>query len=363
MHIRDFVAAGLAVLATAASARATVTAQALYRLGEDGFFNTGGQYPSYVCPIDSSGNNRGLPNNWGQNATDIANYIQTGDGPAAWPTSTKYYYFSGTNGFGDLANPVTAIDNVGVEIWARRTSADDSGAESVFGVGTSNSPWNRVNWGINIVCIASQFRGMIGTGLSTQSQVGAPYAAAVNEWVHLAVVRADGVTTFYVNGAASGASSTVTPAGLTDGDNAMMSIAPMGGAHYIGDLDEARIFTFESGAFRTSDLEIVTAPAWPNYLDGDFNKDGEVGPEDFGILKDGFGLDGLPFGHHESWTLGDANDDGEIGPEDFGMLKDNFGLDGGPTGTYPLANVPEPATLFTLLGGAAGLLLKRRAKA
>ncbi|MCY2928682.1 MAG: hypothetical protein NTV86_04150 [Planctomycetota bacterium] len=102
------------------------------------------------------------------------------------------------------------------------------------------------------------------------------------------------------------------------------------------------------------------APTWPDYLAGDFNKDGEVGPEDFGILKDNFGLDSLPFGLHESWTLGDANDDGEIGPEDFGLLKDNFGLDGGPTGTYPLTNVPEPVSL-ALLAAALPMLWKRRA--
>ncbi|MCY2931418.1 MAG: PEP-CTERM sorting domain-containing protein [Planctomycetota bacterium] len=107
----------------------------------------------------------------------------------------------------------------------------------------------------------------------------------------------------------------------------------------------------------------AVAPSWPGYLEGDFNLDGEVGPEDFGILKDGFGLDSLPFGNHESWTLGDANDDGEIGPEDFGMLKDNFGLDGGPTGTYPLTNVPEPMSLLTLMGAGAATLLKRRPKA
>ncbi|MCY2932477.1 MAG: hypothetical protein NTV86_23875 [Planctomycetota bacterium] len=112
-----------------------------------------------------------------------------------------------------------------------------------------------------------------------------------------------------------------------------------------------------------------TGPSWPDYLAGDFNKDGEVGPEDFGILKDNFGLDGLPNGGglpgsmHDSWTLGDANDDGEVGPEDFGLLKDNFGLDGGPTGTYPLSTAPEPATLVALFGVALPMLLKRRAKA
>ncbi|MCY2929718.1 MAG: PEP-CTERM sorting domain-containing protein [Planctomycetota bacterium] len=102
-------------------------------------------------------------------------------------------------------------------------------------------------------------------------------------------------------------------------------------------------------------------PSGWDFLPGDFNKDGEVGPEDFGILKDNFGIDGLPSGNHESWTLGDANDDGEIGPEDFGLLKDNFGLDGGPTGTYPLSNVPEPTTLALLaLGGLFAARKNRR---
>ncbi|MCY2928937.1 MAG: hypothetical protein NTV86_05480 [Planctomycetota bacterium] len=63
----------------------------------------------------------------------------------------------------------------------------------------------------------------------------------------------------------------------------------------------------------TDELIVYTIP-------GDFNLDNEAGPEDFGILKDNFGLQG-------GYLQGDANGDGEIGPEDFAILKDNFGLD------------------------------------
>ncbi|MCY2929139.1 MAG: hypothetical protein NTV86_06520 [Planctomycetota bacterium] len=58
------------------------------------------------------------------------------------------------------------------------------------------------------------------------------------------------------------------------------------------------------------------------HYQGDANLDGEVGPEDFGILKDNFGLDG-----GTTWRQGDFNNDGEVGPEDFGIMKENFGLD------------------------------------
>ncbi|MCY2928679.1 MAG: PEP-CTERM sorting domain-containing protein [Planctomycetota bacterium] len=140
-----------------------------------------------------------------------------------------------------------------------------------------------------------------------------------------------------------------TYATLNEGD--VLSVPKAGGGTW--DLK----VSYVGGDGNDVTLTVGGTAGWPDYLPGDFNLDGEVGPEDFGILKDGFGLDGLPFGNHESWTLGDANDDGEIGPEDFGLLKDNFGLDGGPTGTYPLTNVPEPATLSLL--GLAGLAVRR----
>ena len=70
-----------------------------------------------------------------------------------------------------------------------------------------------------------------------------------------------------------------------------------------------------------------------------------------------FGADELVHGLRQSWTLGDANDDGEIGPEDFALLRDNFGRDGGPSA--PLTTAPEPASLCLLAAGGLALLRRR----
>ncbi|MCY2929597.1 MAG: serine hydrolase [Planctomycetota bacterium] len=139
-----------------------------------------------------------------------------------------------------------------------------------------------------------------------------------------------------------------------------------GGRYLAGDFNgDAAVTAADSPGFIAA-LQHAGAPAdiialvTASTIPGDFNRDGEVGPEDFGILKDHFGLEGLAHGNQESWTLGDANDDGEIGPEDFGLLKDHFGESGGLVGTYPLASLPEPATLFAIFAAALPMLLKRR---
>ncbi|MCY2931161.1 MAG: hypothetical protein NTV86_17055 [Planctomycetota bacterium] len=85
-------------------------------------------------------------------------------------------------------------------------------------------------------------------------------------------------------------------------------------------------------------------------LMADANLDGEVGVEDFGLLKENFGLDGLA----NAWGVGDFNGDGEVGVEDFGLLKENFGLDEpltptplmaayGPTGAGVFPNAADAA--------------------
>ncbi len=56
----------------------------------------------------------------------------------------------------------------------------------------------------------------------------------------------------------------------------------------------------------------------------DFNEDGAIDLQDFGVLKDNFGATDIS-GNYSFWRRGDANLDGVIDIQDFGLVKGNFG--------------------------------------
>jgi len=92
------------------------------------------------------------------------------------------------------------------------------------------------------------------------------------------------------------------------------------------------------GTHTAIDYAILETPKshWPRCYYGDANGDLFVDLQDYGILKDHFGLTA-----GATWEVGDFNSDGAVDLQDFGILKDNFGLTPGD----PLTSVPEPATL------------------
>jgi hypothetical protein len=79
---------------------------------------------------------------------------------------------------------------------------------------------------------------------------------------------------------------------------------------------------------------------------GDFDLDGNVGLEDFAILKDNFGLTPAEL------AQGDANLDRSVDLADFNILKENFGAGG-------QADVPEPTSIALALTGFVSLVLWR----
>ena len=91
-------------------------------------------------------------------------------------------------------------------------------------------------------------------------------------------------------------------------------------------------------------------------VEGDGNADGAVGPEDYTIWADGFGIG-------TKVTEGDYSRNGSVGAEDYPVWANNFG-DTLPAsvGTPSRSTmVPEPgAALLLALGASAGLLIRRK---
>jgi hypothetical protein len=91
---------------------------------------------------------------------------------------------------------------------------------------------------------------------------------------------------------------------------------------------------------------LLTEPALP----GDFNQDGSVDAADYAVWRKSVGQTGAAL-------AADGNQDHEIDADDYNVWRGHFGTSLGnaahASGTTGLSTVPEPATLFLLLLGAA----------
>lgn len=232
----------VSLLVASISAHAAVTVQAYYRMGDNG-------KGASDLPVDSSGNGRNFT---GTIDSSITAAPTTGGGY----NNDAYYSFNGTNDgfYNTIGSYNPPEDNIGIEVWGRIADLAQTGTH-LFGTSSNAS-------GLNIGYDAGGGIGWFGA-IASVAYVGSLGTAnyAANNWIHLALVRSGGVTTFYINGVPSG-TSTGTPIDATGtGSGALhMGVNSGGSKFFKGDLAEARIFTFQPGAFQTSDLLFPAVP-------------------------------------------------------------------------------------------------------
>lgn len=231
---------GLAALSFASGAQAAITVLDYYRLGEADPGAVAGNVAN-ATTADSGGAN---PLARTDSNTTLRYSSAVSPVAAQRVGSTLATTFDGGDDKFSIGTPISILtNNFGIEAWVNAATTAGTGVIAYNG-STSTSGWGLFRSG-------GTYMGLYG-GVNFVS--GAPVTTGT--WVHLALVRDNGVTTLYANGVASGTSGAVpnTPAlGFAIGN-------PIpGGEGFNGLIDEVRVFSFAPGAFSTRDL-LVNAP-------------------------------------------------------------------------------------------------------
>lgn len=231
-----------AVLLLQGTSQAAVTLYAEYHLGEAS--STGS---------DTSGNGRHI------NSTVSGGGTFATTSPS--PISTTYFDTSAAGDQGRWGTGVFAAlptDNFALSVWARAASAAPTNQGNIFSVGDGGlaiglgaNGWTAGVWNASTQTVdTSNTLGIAGgSGFS------------VDTWTSLAVIRQNGVTTFYINGVAQ--SGTITASG-TNGTGYLSMNPNATGNIYDGLLDEARVATFSGTDSTASILSALNAVPEPS---------------------------------------------------------------------------------------------------
>jgi len=229
------------VLALNVSAYAEVTVVRHFRLGETDPAAAHGE-PAGSTSRDSSG---------------VDDLVVTGapvySAAVANSASTLSMVFDGTTQYATTGNWDNLTTNFGVEVWVKPTTAEGEHYIVYNGDSSTNG------WGIIQNPATGKFSGLFGgRSLFGQGNI------TPGVWTHLAIVCADTLATFYVNGVPSGTTTDLPLAAtgfMAIGAKATTPARDLFG----GNIDEVRIFTFAPGAFSTGDL-LYNGPAVPPTL-------------------------------------------------------------------------------------------------
>lgn len=221
-----------AFLVFAPAAQAVVTTQSLYRLGEA---DTG-------AAAGSPGAASTLPSVGSVALNRVGNPVYSAQTPAGIGSSLSMSFNGTTDRYGGAVIS-TATDNFGIEAWVRSNGRVTDNAAIAYNGNSGSS-------GYGLYRIGGNWAALYGGVLF----FGDPVPVGT-QWTHLAVVRAGGVSTFYVNGVARGSTPSAPnpPAGgFGIGGNAVLAINEF----FDGQIDDVRHFTFAPGQFNVSDLNL-----------------------------------------------------------------------------------------------------------
>jgi Concanavalin A-like lectin/glucanases superfamily/F5/8 type C domain len=222
----------LSMAAACTAAQAAVTNVALYPLGE-----TNSLAGADKLPRDTVGSSHFTNSSSGY----LSVPFQTGAGQRSL---TALNVAGGNIGF--YGGGAARTDNFGFEISAAALINQNA---TLFTQGPNFFPWifqanNR--W-------AAAIAGHTYIGGDPATGGGAP--VVLGQWTSLAMVKAGGQWSFYVDGVKVGGSVARAEGSQAGGQH--LGVSPNGGGFFKGSLDQARVFTFAAGAFNPyTDLTI-----------------------------------------------------------------------------------------------------------
>jgi streptogramin lyase len=236
------------IIASTFTARATITIQDYWRLGEnDPGAVSGGAATNLLDSV-------GLKNLTVQGAATYSNDVSA---TAVARTGSSFSVGFTNNALASSTIVSTVADNFGIECWVKPGADVTAGQVIVYNGSTATSGWG-------FLLSGSQFLGLFGGVDVFGTAVATP-----DVWTHVALVRASGNSILYVNGVPSGISS-ASP--NTPGGNFAIAAPPQvpifSGQSLTGRVDEVRYFTFAPGQFNTNDLLYFQ----PDYTFGTTNR-------------------------------------------------------------------------------------------
>ena len=209
---------------------AAITPVVEFRLGEAGSLDANNG------PVDSalSGTPSGAQSI--VNAITGTSGVAVGEAGVLAPGSTKYLDTSNATNSGWYASgPIgLANDNFAFGVFARADSLAGANQGDVFTLGGDGGSF-KLSLAVNGWAASAHNIAWIGP------DGGASGSFSPRTWVHLALVRQSGVTTFYINGVANGSYG-----GAPTHSSMHFCVSPGGGQYFDGMADEARVVTFDS---------------------------------------------------------------------------------------------------------------------